>query len=105
MTALAGEGQQVLMAAVFALHTGKAVVQVAALQIPVNDLIRISPPESGFATGRHRRRPNRSAVNLPEGNDSPVACFYSNLILAVLTTCFHRVISSAMNDPNSLEPK
>jgi hypothetical protein len=39
MTPLAGECQEVFVAAIFALHTGKAVVQVAAVQIPVDDLL------------------------------------------------------------------
>jgi hypothetical protein len=38
---LAGEGKQLLMAAVFALHTGKAVVEIAAVQIAVNDIREI----------------------------------------------------------------
>ena len=42
--ALAGEGKQLLMAAVFALHTGKAVVQVAAIEITVNYLLDIGSP-------------------------------------------------------------
>ena len=33
MTALAGEGQEVFIAAFFAFHTGKAVVQIAAIEI------------------------------------------------------------------------
>jgi len=46
MAALAGKGQKAHMAACFALNEGKAVVQVAAFQIPVNDLLDIGPPES-----------------------------------------------------------
>ena len=38
--------QQVLMAAVFALHAGKAVVEIAAVQIPVNDLLNIRTEKS-----------------------------------------------------------
>ena len=34
------------MAAILAFHTGKAVVQIAAIQIPVNNLLQIGPPES-----------------------------------------------------------
>ncbi len=41
MTALTRKGQQKLPAAVFALHAGKAVVQVAAIEVPV---IRDFPP-------------------------------------------------------------
>jgi hypothetical protein len=40
MTALAGEGQKIFMVAIPALHPGKAVVQVAIVQVAVNDLWR-----------------------------------------------------------------
>jgi hypothetical protein len=46
MTALAGEGQEIFMAAILAFHSGKAVVQIVAIQIPVNNLLQIGPPES-----------------------------------------------------------
>jgi len=46
MAALAGECQEVLMAAVFTLHTGETVVQVAAVQIPVDDLLYIGTEKS-----------------------------------------------------------
>jgi len=46
MTALAGEGQEIFMAAILSFHTGKAVVQIAAIQIPMNNLLDIRPPES-----------------------------------------------------------
>jgi hypothetical protein len=46
MVALAGESEQIFMAAVFALHAGETVVQVAAVRIPVNDLLQIGPPET-----------------------------------------------------------
>ncbi len=35
VTPLAGEGQQILVIAILALHAGKPVVQVAAVPIPV----------------------------------------------------------------------
>jgi hypothetical protein len=38
--------QQIFMAAVFAFHTGKAVVEVAAIQITVDHLFNIRPPET-----------------------------------------------------------
>jgi len=44
MTALAGEGQKIFMVAIPALHPGKAVVQVATIQVPVNNLLEIRPP-------------------------------------------------------------
>jgi hypothetical protein len=34
------------MAASFSRHASKAVVQIAAFQIPVNDLLQIRPPET-----------------------------------------------------------
>jgi len=34
------------MTAVFAFHTGKAIVQVATIEITINDLLDIRPPES-----------------------------------------------------------
>jgi hypothetical protein len=45
MAALTGKGQQKLVAAVVAPHAGKAVVRVAAVEVPVNDLLQIGPPE------------------------------------------------------------
>jgi hypothetical protein len=45
MTALAGEGQKIFMVAIPALHPGKAVVQVATVQVAVNDLLEVRPPE------------------------------------------------------------
>ena len=45
MTALAGEGQKIFMVAIPALHPGKAVVQVATVQVAVNDLLEVGPPE------------------------------------------------------------
>jgi hypothetical protein len=45
-TALAGKGQQILVAAIFALRTGKAVVRIATVQIPANDLLQTGPPET-----------------------------------------------------------
>jgi len=46
MTALAREGKKILMVAVFTLHPGKTVVQVAAIKITVNDLPEIGSEES-----------------------------------------------------------
>jgi PAS domain-containing protein len=46
VAALAGKGQEIFMAAVFALHAGKAVVRVATVEVPVNDLLQIRPPET-----------------------------------------------------------
>jgi hypothetical protein len=45
MAALAGEGQKIFMVAMPALHPGKAVVQVAAFQIAVDDPIEVGTPE------------------------------------------------------------
>lgn len=46
MTALAGEGQQVFMAAVNTFDTGETIVRVAAVKVVVDDLLDIGPPES-----------------------------------------------------------
>lgn len=45
MTPLAGEGQQVFMAAVIAFHAGKTVVRIAAIEITINHLLDIGTPE------------------------------------------------------------
>jgi hypothetical protein len=34
------------MAAIFAFHTGKTIVQVAAVEIAVNHLLNVGPPKS-----------------------------------------------------------
>jgi hypothetical protein len=44
--ALTGKSEQILMAAIFAFHAGKAVVEIAAIQIPINHLLDIRPPKS-----------------------------------------------------------
>ncbi len=46
MAALAGKCQQIFMAAVFAFHTGKAVMQIAAIEIAIDHLLDIGPPEA-----------------------------------------------------------
>jgi hypothetical protein len=46
MTALAGEGKKILVVAVFTLHPGKTVVQVATIKITVNDLLEVGTEES-----------------------------------------------------------
>jgi len=46
MPALARKCQQIFMAAIFAFHTGKAVVQIAAVEITIDHLLDIWPPES-----------------------------------------------------------
>ena len=46
MTPLAGECQQIFMAAVFAFHTGKPVVQITAIEITMDHLLDIWPPET-----------------------------------------------------------
>jgi len=43
---LTREGQQVFMAAILAFDTGKAVVRIAAIEVAVDDLLDIGPPES-----------------------------------------------------------
>jgi hypothetical protein len=46
MKVLAGKCQQIFMAAVFTFHTGKAVLQVAAIEITIDHLLDIGPPEA-----------------------------------------------------------
>ena len=46
VAALAGECQKVFVAAVFAFHTGKTVVQIAAIQVTINYLFDIRTPEA-----------------------------------------------------------
>ena len=46
MAALAGEGQEIFIAAIFAFHTGKTVVQIATVQITIDHLLDIWPPEA-----------------------------------------------------------
>jgi len=43
---LAGECQKIFMATILTLYTGKAVVQITAIEIAINHLLDISPPES-----------------------------------------------------------
>ena len=40
------ESQKIFVAAVIAFHTGKAVVQIAAVEITVDHLFDIGPPEA-----------------------------------------------------------
>ena len=42
----AGEGQEVFVAAIFAFDAGKAIVQIPAIEVPVNDLLQIRTPEA-----------------------------------------------------------
>lgn len=49
---LAREGQQVFMADIFTLHAGKAVLRVAAIEVPVNDLLQIADRGSHASTIR-----------------------------------------------------
>jgi hypothetical protein len=46
MTALARKCQEIFMAAVFAFHTGKTVVQIAAVEVAIDHLLDIWPPET-----------------------------------------------------------
>ena len=42
---LAGECQKVFVTAVFAFHTGKPVVEIAAVEIAIDHLLEIGTPE------------------------------------------------------------
>jgi hypothetical protein len=44
--ALAEERQEIFVAAILAFNTGKAVVQIAAIEITIDHLLDIGPPES-----------------------------------------------------------
>ena len=46
VAAFARKVQKVFMAAIFAFHAGKAVVQIAAVEITIDHLLKIRPPES-----------------------------------------------------------
>jgi len=46
MPSFTRECQQVFVAAVFAFHAGKAMAQIAAIQITINHLFDIRPPEA-----------------------------------------------------------
>jgi hypothetical protein len=46
VAALAGKSEEIFMAAVFAFHTGKTVLQIAAIEITINHLLDIWPPEA-----------------------------------------------------------
>ena len=46
VAALAGKCQEIFMAAVFAFHTGKTVVQIPAIEITMDHLLDIGPPET-----------------------------------------------------------
>jgi hypothetical protein len=48
MPTLTGEGQEVFMSAVLALHTGKTVMEDAAIQITLDDLLHIGTEEVVF---------------------------------------------------------
>ncbi len=74
MTAFAGESQQVFMATIFAFHAGKTVVQIAAVQIPVNDLLQIGPPEAVLPG-------EMLVIDLHEGFK---IVFYATVIIGVL---------------------
>jgi hypothetical protein len=46
VAALARKCQQIFMAAVFAFHAGKAVVQITAVEMTIDHLLDIGPPEA-----------------------------------------------------------
>jgi len=46
VAALARKCQQIFVAAVFTFHAGKAIVQITAIEITVDHLLDIRPPES-----------------------------------------------------------
>jgi len=46
VAALARKCQQIFVAAVFTFHAGKPVVQITAIEIAVDHLLDIGPPEA-----------------------------------------------------------
>jgi len=46
MAAFAGKGQKILVVALIALHPGKTVSQVAAIQIPADNVLHIRTEKS-----------------------------------------------------------
>jgi len=79
VAALAGESQKIFMAAISALHPGKAKVQVATFQIADNDLLegraartctafRTAPrrPERRFPNALPHTGNNRGGLRIPE---------------------------------------
>ena len=46
MPSFTRKGQQIFVAAVFTFHAGKPVVQITAIEITVDHLLDIGPPES-----------------------------------------------------------
>jgi len=45
MTVLPGEGQEIFMVAIPALHPGRTMVQASAFQVAVNDLLKVGTPK------------------------------------------------------------
>ena len=43
---LKGKGYKIFIAAIFAFHAGKSVVQIAEIEITIDHLLDIGPPES-----------------------------------------------------------
>ena len=46
MAALAGDGKNIFMMKIPALHSAKAVVQLTKMQVAVYDLLEVGPPKS-----------------------------------------------------------
>jgi len=46
MTVLAGKCQEIFVAAIFAFHTGEAVVQITTIEIAIDHLLDIGSPEA-----------------------------------------------------------
>ena len=55
----AEEGQQAFIAAIFAFHPGKAVVQITTIEIAIDHLLDIRPPESALSGEMLVMKPDR----------------------------------------------
>ena len=48
MSSLTRKCQQIFVTAIFAFHAGKAVVQITAIEIAIDHLLDIGPPEAAL---------------------------------------------------------
>ena len=102
MTPLAGECQEIFMAAILAFDAGKAVVQIAAIEITIDHPLDIGPPETvlpgemfvidsdkGLKIALHAAVTRM--VRVPQGNlrtRSLIACLASDDSTASHNPCF-----------------
>jgi hypothetical protein len=70
--------QEIFMAAVLTFHTGKAVVQIAVVEIPVNDLLQIGPTET-VMPWRDSLLPSSQTLSVPQKQEQPGEADFLNL--------------------------